>query len=41
VAACRAAYDCWLAEPDSDLTVWLDEALGALGSGFAADEGGA
>ena len=34
VAACRTAYDCWLAEPDSDLTSWLDEALGALGRGF-------
>ncbi|MFF0094980.1 mycofactocin system transcriptional regulator [Streptomyces canus] len=40
VAACRAAYDCWLAEPESDLTAWLDEALGALGDGFAAHEGG-
>lgn len=40
VAACRTAYDCWLAEPGSDLTSWLDEALGALGRGFGSQAAG-
>ncbi|PAK25686.1 mycofactocin system transcriptional regulator [Streptomyces sp. alain-838] len=35
VAACRAAFDCWLAAPGSDLTRWLDDALRALAAGFA------
>ena len=34
LAACRAAYDTWLARADADLTTYLDEALRALGSGF-------
>ncbi|HEX3591093.1 MAG TPA: mycofactocin system transcriptional regulator [Pseudonocardiaceae bacterium] len=34
LAACRAAYDRWVARADNDLTVYLDLALAALGSGF-------
>ncbi|MEU9272965.1 TetR family transcriptional regulator [Streptomyces sp. NPDC048251] len=34
VAACRAAFDCWLAAPGSDLTRWLDDALLVLSTGF-------
>lgn len=37
LAACRAAYEIWLARADADLTVYLDEALRALASGFADD----
>jgi mycofactocin system transcriptional regulator len=37
LAACRAAYDRWVARADNDLTVYLDLALRALGSGFATD----
>jgi hypothetical protein len=36
LAACRAAFDVWVAQADADLTVYLDEALGALAGGFAA-----
>jgi mycofactocin system transcriptional regulator len=35
LAACRAAYEHWVAMEDADLTVYLDRALRALGSGFA------
>jgi mycofactocin system transcriptional regulator len=35
LAACRAAYDRWLARADANLTVYLDAALTALASGFA------
>jgi mycofactocin system transcriptional regulator len=35
LAACRAAFDEWVTRADRDLTVYLDEALRALGSGFA------
>jgi mycofactocin system transcriptional regulator len=34
LAACRAAYDVWLARADADLTVYLDDALRALAAGF-------
>jgi mycofactocin system transcriptional regulator len=37
LAACRAAYDCWVVRADADLTVYLDAALGALTAGFAPD----
>lgn len=40
LAACRAAFDRWVAEAGSDLTTYLDVALRALGNGFAADPGG-
>jgi mycofactocin system transcriptional regulator len=36
LAACRAAFDVWVAQADADLTVYLDEALSALTRGFAA-----
>jgi TetR/AcrR family transcriptional regulator, regulator of mycofactocin system len=36
LAACRAAYDRWSARADGDLPVYLDAALTALTSGFAA-----
>jgi hypothetical protein len=35
LAACRAAYDRWVARADNDLTVYLDLALRALSTGFA------
>ena len=35
LAACRAAFDTWVARADADLTVYLDQALAALGRGFA------
>jgi mycofactocin system transcriptional regulator len=35
LAACRAAYDRWVARGDADLTVYLDAALRALAAGFA------
>ncbi|HVW79928.1 MAG TPA: mycofactocin system transcriptional regulator [Mycobacteriales bacterium] len=34
LAACRAAYDVWVARADADLTTYLDQALRALASGF-------
>jgi mycofactocin system transcriptional regulator len=34
LAACRAAYDRWVARADNDLTVYLDLALRALSTGF-------
>ena len=34
LAACRAAYDRWLARADADLTLYLDAALHALATGF-------
>jgi mycofactocin system transcriptional regulator len=34
LAACRAAYDRWLARADADLTVYLDAALRGLGTGY-------
>lgn len=36
LAACRAAFDVWVAQADADLTIYLDEALSALAAGFAA-----
>ena len=35
LAACRAAFDYWVARGDADLTTYLDEALRALAAGFA------
>lgn len=35
LAACRAAYDRWVARADAELTVYLDAALRALAAGFA------
>jgi mycofactocin system transcriptional regulator len=35
LAACRAAYDRWVARGDANLTVYLDAALAALSAGFA------
>ncbi|RJO68214.1 mycofactocin system transcriptional regulator [Nocardia panacis] len=37
LAAARAAFDAWLGRADTDLTVYLDEALTALARGFAPD----
>jgi mycofactocin system transcriptional regulator len=34
LAACRAAYDVWLARADADLTVYLGAAIRALAAGF-------
>jgi mycofactocin system transcriptional regulator len=34
LAACRAAYEVWLARADADLTTYLDHALRALAAGF-------
>ncbi|HEX3707753.1 MAG TPA: mycofactocin system transcriptional regulator [Mycobacteriales bacterium] len=34
LAACRAAYDTWLARADADLTVYLDAAIRALATGY-------
>ncbi|QXC63334.1 mycofactocin system transcriptional regulator [Aquihabitans sp. G128] len=34
LAACRAAFDRWVAVGDADLTVYLDAALRALATGF-------
>ncbi|HVV75805.1 MAG TPA: mycofactocin system transcriptional regulator [Mycobacteriales bacterium] len=34
LAACRAAYDVWLARADADLTGYLDRAIRALAAGF-------
>jgi mycofactocin system transcriptional regulator len=35
LAACRAAYDRWVARADTNLTVYLDAALSALAAGFS------
>ena len=35
LAVCRAAYDSWVDRADADLTIYLDEALRALASGFS------
>ncbi|HVV18669.1 MAG TPA: hypothetical protein VHF06_04490 [Pseudonocardiaceae bacterium] len=37
MAACRAAYDRWVARADNDLTVYMDLALRALAKGFDID----
>lgn len=39
LAACRAAYDRWVARADNDLTSYLDLVLRALSTGFAIDGG--
>lgn len=36
LAVCRSAYDCWVERADADLTVYLDQVLGALAAGFDA-----
>jgi len=38
LAVCRAAYDRWVDRADADLTVYLDQALRALGAGFRGPE---
>ena len=35
LAVCRAAYECWVAQADSPLTVHLHAALRAMANGFA------
>lgn len=40
LAACRAAFDCWVRNADADLTVYLDAALSALAAGFPRDTPG-
>jgi TetR/AcrR family transcriptional regulator, regulator of mycofactocin system len=37
LAVCRAAYESWLDRADADLTVYLNEALAALATGFRPD----
>jgi mycofactocin system transcriptional regulator len=39
LASCRAAFDQWVSRADADLTVYLDEALRALASGFRQPPG--
>jgi TetR/AcrR family transcriptional regulator, regulator of mycofactocin system len=39
LAACRTAIDLWVTAADADLTLYLDLALRALGSGFADSHG--
>lgn len=34
LAVCRAAYEHWVTHADADLTVYLDQAIGALAKGF-------
>jgi mycofactocin system transcriptional regulator len=36
LATCRAAYDVWISQADTDLTAYLDQALRALARGFAS-----
>lgn len=38
LAACRAAYDVWLARADTDLPTYLDQAINALANGFRTEE---
>jgi mycofactocin system transcriptional regulator len=35
LAVCRAAYELWVSRADTDLTVYLDEAIRAMASGFS------
>jgi mycofactocin system transcriptional regulator len=35
LAACRSAFDQWVVQADAHLTIYLDEALSALATGFA------
>jgi mycofactocin system transcriptional regulator len=35
LAVCRAAYELWVTRADTDLTIYLDQAIRALSSGFA------
>jgi TetR/AcrR family transcriptional regulator, regulator of mycofactocin system len=35
LAVCRAAYELWVGRADADLTLYLDEAIRALSSGFS------
>jgi len=41
LAVCRAAYDRWVDRADADLTVYLDQALHALATGFDPAQQGA
>lgn len=36
LAVCRAAYEYWVSRADTDLTVYLDQALRGMASGFDA-----
>jgi TetR/AcrR family transcriptional regulator, regulator of mycofactocin system len=38
LAVCRAAYDRWIERADADLTVYLDQALRGLATGFCPPE---
>ncbi|MGH3304731.1 MAG: mycofactocin system transcriptional regulator [Streptosporangiaceae bacterium] len=38
LAVCRAAYDRWVDRADADLTVYLDQALRGLATGFCGSE---
>jgi mycofactocin system transcriptional regulator len=38
LAACRAAYECWVMVAQGDLTVYLDAALKLLGQGYSSLE---
>ncbi|WP_051898988.1 mycofactocin system transcriptional regulator [Sciscionella sediminilitoris] len=40
LAACRAAFDQWIATADTDLTTYLDLALQALANGFEGERTG-
>lgn len=39
LAVCRAAYEYWATRADTDLTVYLDQALRALATGFESATG--
>ncbi len=41
LAVCRAAYECWMDQADTDLTSYLDRALLLLGHGFVDANAGA
>lgn len=40
LAVCRAAYELWVTRADADLTVYLDQAISALATGFTVAERG-
>jgi mycofactocin system transcriptional regulator len=40
LAVCRAAYECWVKQADSALTVYLDAALRAMAAGFTQPDAG-
>lgn len=37
LAVCRAAYELWVSRADADLTVYLDDALRLMASGFSTN----